>query len=278
MAFGCIFSGNQSQQQARHMGRLILILTVLVQVTFAQTGDKTIQNDLSGFEAFIGEKKSSALNALLRSFDDFLQLNYPKLGAGNPRIQQFLLDYDKANRYYPDSLPAWKFDHKDISITLKRFEESRLRREVCIYGYEEPETYYPLDRFYSDWESEVELDSLGTLIIDDIEEEVIPIWPKGMDSLQRKQLLEESEKRLDSILFTNINGQFLYGLAKFSPNDTTIQYLLEATNMIGGLPDISLVEQRQGRQMNFEEPFLKRLIAADTYFFIINAENKTNAH
>lgn len=252
------------------MGRLILILTVLAQFGFAQT----VKNDLDGFENFLGEEKSNSLNALVKSFDKFLRLNYPEVEAGNARIHKYLLDYEKGNRYYPDSLPKWKFDYKDISSTLKQLQTSGMRKEIFIYGYEELDNSYSLDGFFTDPFADTNATDLGSLIIEDLEEELISFWPDDMDSTEWQRRIEESERRSDSLLFTNIRGQFLYGLAKFSLKDTTVQSLLEAVNIIGGLPEITMVDKRRGQQTNYDEPFFKRLIVADTYYLIINAENE----
>ena len=258
----------------RNLKHLLFILTTIALFGCGEVQKDLSKNDLKGLNDFLGEQKTGALNTLIQSFDNFLQLNYPQFEKGNARIQQYLLDHDKANLYYPDSLPKWKFDHKDISSTLEQLEISGMRKEICIYGYEKPGNTYSLDGFFADPFADIDTNDLGSLIIEDLEEEIIPIWYGDMDSTEWQRRIEESERRLDSLLFTNIRGQLLYGLAKFSPNDTTIQRFLEVTNMLGGLPEITMAETRLGQEMNFEEPFFKRLIVADTYYFIINAENK----
>ena len=251
---------------------LILILTLLVQIGFTQTRQDRVTNDLQGFNDFLGKEKATALDAAVKSFDSFLSLNY----SGQEKTRKFLEDLN----HQLDSLPNWKFDSKENSKVLKLLETSGMRKEIWIYGYESYDCHHcdgPFPWPNLDNDTLVSAtDTLDSIILEDIEEEIIPIWRDELDSLERVKRIEEFERRNDSILNTNLSGQFLYGLAKYAPNDTSIQEFIDVTFFMGGMPSYVFVNANLRLLPDFEEPFYKRIIVAETYYHIFrrNAEKK----
>jgi len=235
------------------MKLITYILTIIFLVGFIQA--QRCKNDLKGFNNFLGHEKASALNDCINSFDNFINNNYVDYKNTNKRIRTFLEQL--SNSYIPDS--TWILETEENKKILNRFEKSGMRKEIWLYGYEDYEIEYISENNNTDTQKVVNFE---------IEEEIIPVT-RQVDTIDYEKLVKELKSQHDSSLWSNIMGQFLYGLSKYAPHDPDIQSYVEAKQMAGNIASELVVNAFLKEIKNYNEPFIKRIIFVEFYYNIM---------
>lgn len=220
-------------------------------------------NNLKGFNDFLGQDKANVLNSAVESFDQFLKTNFPD--NESKRTEAFL-EYLQEN-FEPDS--TWNLPTERNKKIISEFESSGLRKEVWIYGYEEYESLYDIYEFLPPEEQDTsDIQDLGKLNLDDLyEEELIPI--SNIDSAEIARREKEMEERIRNSLHFNNNGQYLYALAKFNLSDTTIQGYVDAKIVAGDISPVLIASGLLSQNIDFEDPFIKRILVTEFYYWIM---------
>ncbi len=87
-------------------------------------------------------------------------------------------------------------------------------------------------------------------------------------AIREKEMLE----RLKNSPQTNIYGEFLYGIAKFAPNDSVVQGYVEVKVLAGDISPLLIVSALLEHKIDFDEPFIKRVILAEIYYWIMKRD------
>jgi hypothetical protein len=109
---------------------------------------------------------------------------------------------------------------------------------------------------------------IGELDLDLIEEEIIPI--SNIDSVEIERHQKEMDERIRNSLHFNSYGQYLYALAKYNLSDTTIQGYVEAKLAARNIDPSLIASGLLSQEIDFEDPFIKRILVADFYYWIMN--------
>ncbi len=165
-------------------------------------------SELEEFNKVLGEEKAKALDELIVSFQEFLDINYTEGDLGE-KTKEFLMD----NSNY--KFPQWKFEKLSNKRILEKIEQSGLRKELYLYEFENYEAEYNI----ADLLRNNTNDTSNLEYSEPIEEEIIPITPYSKS-------IEIDRNENDNMQKFNIRGKFLYSLAKQFPKDTMIvQYV-----------------------------------------------------
>ena len=227
---------------------------------------------LTEFNNFLGSEKAESLDLMVKSLDDFLDNSYSSKSSRQERFNALIQYLSKSSDY--DS--NWVFDTKLNGEILNLFEKSGMRSEMHLYSVENYDPLFFIDCDYLR-ERNDSIKELGSLILEIEDDTLAPIG--GMDSLEQiemeneiKLLEAKLKKRLDSTLWFNTRGQFLYGLSKFTGNDTLIVNYVKLRLEIGNFSPISFLEMNMDNGLKYENPFIKRIIVADIYYYMIKAD------
>jgi hypothetical protein len=244
--------------------KAILLLTILL-FGYSLNGQDEIENDIKGFNKFLGGDKAKAFNEATKSFNLFIKANFKEQNNQSDRTKAFIEQL--LNTLSPDTLWILKTDKNKKIIGL--FESSGLRNEIWVYGYE---NYNPKYNIYellatSDQEADT-IYELGTLDLELIEEQTITITIN--DSLEYTRREEEMKEKLKNSLWFNERGEFLYGLAKYAPNDSVILGYVESKADFGNISPSIIGSVFIEYVKDFDEPFIKRIIVVEFYYRIMN--------
>lgn len=218
------------------------------------------------FNEILGVEKTSALDRLVSSFQEFLEINYPEDDLGE-KTRMFLFEMERLDN------TNWEFEKKKNKDVINLIETSGLRKEMYIYLSEDYKGKYDIyDIFNSPYDDDTTVFELGELHLEDIEEELIPINDSANSRVK-------TEINIDYTKF-NINGDYLYALAKAYSQDT---FILEYIDMKLNVGDISHSLVSGGFLSNYnnvelELPIVQRLIAVEIYYpmlsYIIENDRK----
>ncbi|MGI8892021.1 MAG: hypothetical protein ACR2GN_01040, partial [Bacteroidia bacterium] len=92
-------------------------------------------SELEEFNKVLGEEKAKALDELIVTFQEFLDINYTEGDLGE-KTKEFLMD----NSNY--KFPQWKFEKLSNKRILEKIEQSGLRKELYLYESENYEAEY----------------------------------------------------------------------------------------------------------------------------------------
>lgn len=246
------------------MRTTLTTLIALIFIGFSASAQQTAKNDIEGFNKFLGKEKANALNAAEKSFEQFLLTNYANHNSFAERTKAFLKQLSRHNK--PDSL--WALDTEKNSRIIESFETTGLRKEIWLYGYEE---YSPKNNIYEllppEEKDTSNISDLGELEIDLIEEELIPISKVDPAELAKRD--REREERMKNSLHANAYGEFLYGLAKFTPNDSLIQGYVKVKVTENDISPGVIAGGFLEYYTNLDDPFMKRIMVVEFYFWIM---------
>ena len=257
--------------RAFKMRRIIFITAIFQFVSlpfFAQNGG---QSRLDKFNAFIGEEKALVLQEAVDSFDQFLMDNYPNINKEDDRINLFLEQLVRYNK--PDK--SWIYNRVDNELLISSFESSGLRKEIWLYEYEEYESKNDFSKVLSPPEP-VDTSSfpeVGELKVDLIEGELIP--DRKNEQGRQMDVQQEREQRFKKRLVQNYEGDYIYGLMKYSPKDSFVFGYAQATHTIGTRvsPGI-LANGFLSNNPDYQNPLVKRLLVTEFYYLLIKWEMK----
>jgi hypothetical protein len=247
------------------MKHIIIILSILTLCCCRTTNDNNIDYKLEQFNEFLGQEKANALDQAVKSFEDFLIVNYSDQNTRDKRIRSFLkqLSINPA----PDS--SWVFDTQRNKAIIQMLETSGMRREILLYGYENYTPQYLINEFQlGENKDSIELFDVITIAID--ESEFIPII--DVDSTERARIEKrsrETEREMqnlrDSALWHNPFGQFLYGLNKYGYEDTLVNAYTQAREALVFISFVYIVDALLNPKIEYYNPFITRIIVADIY-------------
>lgn len=229
------------------------------------------QNDLEGFEQFLGKEKIEALNMLEVSFNDFLESNFPSQPTDVKKIKQLLQVVKETGEFDK----KWKFNSAFNTKVISKLEESGLRVEFWTYGHEKYIPFYyhqflidSIKKEKPDTSLTLDSNQVGKTYEFDEEIEIIG----NPDSVDGMSYQEWS----DSLLDFNWRGQFIFAIEKFSKNDSVIIEYLDAKEAAGNISPSLIAGGLLYRNSDLTEAFVKRIILMEIYYFMIrwDLENK----
>ena len=243
------------------------IITIIISLFLSNLLVVGQTSEVKNFDTFLGKEKTVALNQMNKSFESFLKTNFPDSKNENERIYLFLEGFKEWSNLEKD----WIIDYENAIETLEQFENSGLRIEYWIYGYETYKPTYFIDSTIlpQEYTSEIDTISLGDF---KIEKEIIPITNGNYDP----ELEEKLQKQRDSSQSLNLHGQFFYGLLKYGQNDTLIKEYTEAIYAVGDISTSLKAGGLTANHLDLSTPLRKRLIVMDFYYHFLkwNLENK----
>lgn len=250
------------------MKKLITILSAFV-LCCCNSSDSSVNNyNLVEFNKFLGDEKAASLNEAVKSFNEFLKLNYNDLLDDNQRTRKFLEDLSQ--NYSP--IDSWIFKTEMNIQTLENLEKSGMRLEIMKYGYEEYESKYFIDNI----DIENPQDSIYELeyLILEIEEDLTHT------SINASRRLIEMGNKTDSLLWYNKLGQYHVGLTKFGTNSKFVKEYVQAHQEIGNLGVVNVLKALLEENVDYQNPFIKRIIVAELYLDLMkwDVKNKFNDH
>lgn len=220
--------------------------------------DSGAQN-LASFNSDLGANRAALLDQTIVSFDAFLETNFGEERKTNDRIKAYL----RSEMLLNNANPEWKIDRALVEELLLNWELSGLRREIYLRSDEA----YSSSQHLSDFLPKVEQSH-----------EPMKIISVHFDSLHDSLLFQEfsaiaygdlPDYKERVYLRPNVCGKFFIALAKNALPNIEIQEYLETSlseNFISrGVFAGGLLEHIS----NFNNPFWKRIIVAEFYFFTL---------
>lgn len=187
---------------------IFLLILIYPQSVFSQHVDREV------FNATLGDEKAQAYSTLEKSFEEFLNLNYPHQNSLSEKIRSYLADLQNQNF-------NWIYDESLSDVTLTQLERSGLRRDILIYKNETYSERFDFSNYLNENGSNPETDSFVE-IDDDFEEIVeVPLPTRKEDKQLKKEEIERQKIR-DKFPLPNKNGRFYYALAKAQTNNEDI--------------------------------------------------------
>ena len=253
----------------KEMRRTLFFILTLIHLSVLSFGQDSTTEKLEKFNAFLGADRAAVLNDAVDSFDRFLQTNYSELENNSDRSRAFLkhiAEYNELNE-------LWILDTEQNSKILDAFESTGLRKEIWVYGYEEYESKHDFSEVLPPVEPDTaEIVDLGELDLELIEEEIIPF--REIDSLEVARMEQDwEEKRLNS-LHSNHEGAYLYALLKFAPKSSFTYGAAVAEYQEGNISPGVVSNGFLENVDNYDDPFVKRLMVTEFYFWIMNWDNR----
>ena len=228
-------------------------------------------NDIKSFNSLLGKEKSYAMNQAIVSFEHFLNVNYPESNTQSDRIKSFLEQL--SNDYQSESDVSLIYETTNNMRIINLWEKSGLRKEIWTYGYENYEPTHNIE----DLLIKQKKDSITTLGEAFLTQEEDESWNIDVDSLDIIKEQKEMEKRMQNTLHANSSGDFLYGLAKYSPNDKIIQDYVDAKFQAGDIFPILFLPSFLEKTKNFNETFFKMIIITEFYYPLIKEDIEQNS-
>lgn len=255
----------------RLMEKVFFIIACIV-FALSSCNQNAESDAINDFDESLGKEKAEALNLALNSFETFLEVNYPDQESQSQRIKLFLEQLE--TDYEIDS--SWVFATSENKEIMEAWENSGLRKEVWLYGYEE-EGYIPKydihellppDDFYTPNESD-SIQDIGELEIDLIEDSLLPITELDKYELD----IIEREEKMRNWLFSNSEGDFLYALAKYGADDKLVNGYVEIHIQMSISPGIIISALLDiDNDVNFNNPFIERIILVEIYYPLMHQD------
>jgi hypothetical protein len=254
----------------KEMRRTLFFILTLLQISVLSLGQETAEVEFEKFNAFLGAEKAAILNDAVDSFDRFLLTNYPDLDTPRDRSMAFLKQIAQHN----EPKESWILETERNAKIIESFESTGLQKEIWLYGYENYEFKHDFSKVLppSKPADTSLIRDLGALNLDLIEEDIVPIHK--FDSAEVARIEKEwEEKRLNS-LRTNSQGDFLYGLLKYAPKDSFTHGVAVAEHEEGNISPGVVSNGFLENVDNYDDPFVKRLMVTEFYFWIMNWDNR----
>ena len=266
------------------MRKLAIFLLTMVLVSCSSEDPRLEKNGLKAFNETFDSEKSKALDEAVDSFEEFLKVNFPNQKTYSERAFSFLLELDSAcnDGAVFDVNWSWKFNSKNIIRVVDLFENSGLRREIWLFGYEE---YYPKHDLSDLLDTNIFYLSLDTFspatIRSDSELIEEAEWFSRMQGYDYDTLLKSMKAKREmrkNSLYTNKYGDFIYGLLIHSKDSSYAKSIAEAYFQYDISPCVlipSLIEFNETK-VDLTDPVIKRIVTVELYYPIIynNVLNK----
>ncbi len=253
------------------------IILVIVLVGCSTTEQKSQGDKLRDFNETLGDQKAQALNEAVDLFEEFLRLNFPNGKSFEDRTLTFLKELDtsciKGSASAIDS--SWLLETERNRKVYELFENSGLRREIWLYGYEECTPNNDLSElldiniYYSfpDKYVPVTIESDSQLMK---RAEHLSI----MEGYEYESLLEVLKAKREigkNSLYTNEYGDFIYGLIKHSEDSSYAKLFAgyQVENAVSPCVLVPSLIEFNGTKVDLSDPFIKRIIAIELFYPII---------
>lgn len=250
---------------------IVLLASVVVACTPASRHSE--EKGLEAFNETLGVEKSKALDETVDSFEEFLTVNYPNQKTYSERVFSFLLELDSACNdgiFYAQDM-SWTLNSDNDKRVVDLFENSGLRREIWLFGYEE---YYPKNDISEFLDSNIFYSSPDTFypatIQSDFELMEEAEYFSKMEGYNYDTLLMslnlKRERRKNS-LYNNEFGDFIYGLIKHSDDSSWTKSFAMAQIQMSVSPCVwvrSLIEFNETK-VDLSDPLIKRIVAIQLY-------------
>lgn len=257
----------------KSMRTLSLVILTISVIGCSTTGQKSQENRLMDFNSTLGEQKAAALDEAIDSFDEFLQVNFPNEKTYQDRAFSFLLELDSACK---DGIAlaldtSWSLNPENHQRVFDLFENSGLRREIWLFGYEE---YYPKNDLSELLDSNIFYSSPDTFSPATIQSdsqlmEEAAYFSKregyNYDTLL-KSLKFKRERSINS-LYNNQFGDYIYGLIKHSGDSSWTKGFAMEQMQMSVSPCVlvpSLIEFNETK-VDLSDPFIKCIVAIELY-------------
>ncbi len=252
------------------MKGLLSILCTLLFLSQPLIAQYAGQPKLEDFNKFLGEERALVLQDAVDCFDQFLVNNYPYADNKTERIASFLEQIADHNE--PDN--SWLFDQDCNEKIIGSFESTGLRKEICLYEYE---SYESENEFSEVLPPPLPVDTmnikdLGELNLDLIEEDIIPI--SNIDREKQVKIQEEQEERNERSLNSNGEGDYIFALLKFSPQESFVYEYAQAARDENRISAGVLANGFLFGTADYEDPFVRRLLVTEFYYWLITLERK----
>ena len=260
------------------MRKLAFFFFLTIVFAGCSSEDKPLEkNGLRAFNEALGIEKSKALDKAVESFEDFLKVNFPNQQTYADQAFSFLLELDSACNegasFYLDS--SWTLNSENDKRLVALFENSGLRREIWLFGYE---GYYPKHDLSDILDTNIiylPLDSFSPATIrSDSELMEEARYFSKMEGYNYDTLLKsikfKRERRKNS-LYTNEYGDFIYGLLIHSKDSSYAKSIAEAYFKYDISPCVlipSLIEFNKTK-VDLTDPLIKRILTVELYYPII---------
>lgn len=253
----------------------IFILLLYFFVGCQNPEPKQTNPELIQFNKFLGGEKAKCLDKSVESFERFLETNYPHEKGIQNKTKAFLMQLDST--LSPDS--NWVFETKKNELLLRSLESSGMRIEIYRYGYEDYSPDYDIEEFIEkDTNTKERTENLEELVVEIEDEEWVPISDSGRinDSVINRRL-EEQSRRLDSMAWFNMQGQFLFGLSNFGSQDSIINEYVNARFEVGFISPTIMIAALLQKDVDYLNPFVKRMLVAELYLDLMRWDLKRNS-
>jgi len=243
------------------MDLIRLSLVLLVVIGCQPEALKEVDQELQTFNSFIGESKASTLTLVVEAYDKFLQENYPDI-EGSEATKAFLEDV--RDNEVGTLLPS-TFATEQNNVLREKVENTGLRKEIWIASTEDYD--YKLE--YGLEDDTVKADYI---LIEDIEEEIIPIVETGIDSAE----LENLKKQSKEIILFHTYGKYLQGLKALNSTDNTILGYIEVKELAGSISP-SLIAGgllKSTPKGGFTNSIIKRIVVVELYLKLIMSDSQ----
>lgn len=250
--------------------RRTLFFILTLHISILSLGQDTTEVELEKFNEFIGSERARVLSDAVDSFDLFLLSNYPEFDNSRDRSRAFLKQFEQ----HGEPKESWILETEQNAKIIESFESTGLRKEIWVYGYEDYESKHDFSKVLPTPPpvDTSQIQDLGKLDIDLIEEEIVPT--NEYDSIEVARIEKEwEEKRLNS-LSINTQGDFLYALLKYAPKGSFVNSAAIAEYHEGNISPGVVASGFLLNKVNYDDPFVKRLLVTEFYFGIMNWDER----
>jgi hypothetical protein len=224
--------------------RQFLTLFILIGVFGCKTESTKYSKQFELFKKEFPDSQAVVLDKIVQSYNAFLSTNYPNQKSIGARTESYLLSLESNNNIMLFDT-SWIFETiKNIEI-LKQLEDSGLRKEFYLWGYERD--INPYREMYQNWLS----DSI---------ERVNPI-----SSISEYDYLMHIQE-FDSAQFINTESKFVRAFKKYlnNPNmNTYFKAFYEEDNMSPSVLAVGLAKEFSTGELS--NPIIQLLIFREFY-------------
>lgn len=253
------------------MDKSIYKTFILILFLGSSCAENTDINNVFAFNKFLGKEKSEVLDEAVISFEKYLELNYKNENNNKKRIKLFLNEYVLKSE--PDTTKL--FTTKTNRVIVEKFEKSGLRKEIWLYHNEEKnyKPNYNIYEFfpYQEFETEDSIATVNLIDLNNIEEDIIEI-----DSVEYIKREKELVERMTNSLSRNTFGDFLFGLTKFTSEDSFVHRYTKSRVLGGNFSPHFIIPGLLKQDINLNDPFIKRIITVDFYYDMMKWDIEQN--
>jgi hypothetical protein len=248
------------------------ILTIILTIVIFCCCQNKKNEEFIQFRIFLGKQESKALDNLVKSYEIFLSKNM--IGDTEGEKTHNFLNYFVFEENI-NTLPNWIYETKKNREIIHQMDISGIRQEIYLYNNENYKLKFDIKEFIP-----IEKDTFVSSITEEdwkklLEEETEINFP---DSISKKIIEErieveriENEIAFASHPYFNIEGKFLYGLAKHNAGDSLVFNYAKSKYKVDDIANIVIASFLLENSTNkeFEKKMRKYIIVADLYMPLV---------